>query len=119
MSVSTVELVEAVRHLELSGPPVCVHCSLRSFGRVNGGADAVINAFTDEGATLLVPSFPTCWGAGETISTLSTFTCTRLNERHASSGRRAPRLSPYLGPAEAMVETYRSMKSGPGSATLW
>lgn len=63
MSVSTTELVKGIRHLDLSDRPVCVHCSLRSFGHVDGGADAVVNAFTDEGATLIVPSFSWAFSA--------------------------------------------------------
>ena len=63
MSVSTAELVEGIKHLDLSGRPVCVHCSLRSFGHVDGGANAMVKAFTDEGATLLVPSFSWAFSA--------------------------------------------------------
>ena len=63
VSVSTAELVEGIRHLDLAGRPVGVHCSLRSFGHVDGGADAVVNALTDEGATLLVPSFSWAFSA--------------------------------------------------------
>lgn len=36
---------------------MCVHSSLRSFGRVDGGARAVVRAFLAEGCTLLVPTF--------------------------------------------------------------
>ena len=36
---------------------MCVHSSLRSFGRVDGGAQAVVRAFLAEGCTLLVPTF--------------------------------------------------------------
>ncbi len=57
VSVSTAELAKAVRHLGLSGRPVCVHCSLRSFGHVDGGAGAIVDVFLDEAATILVPSF--------------------------------------------------------------
>lgn len=57
MSVSTADLAKAIRHLGLSGRPVGVHCSLRSFGHVDGGAVAIVDAFLDEAATILVPSF--------------------------------------------------------------
>lgn len=45
-----------IRGCELQGRPVCIHASLRSFGRVEGGPDAVVDAFLDEGCTVLVPS---------------------------------------------------------------
>jgi aminoglycoside N3'-acetyltransferase len=35
----------AVKALGLSGRPVCVHSSLRSFGKLIGGADAFVDAF--------------------------------------------------------------------------
>ncbi len=57
MNVSKDDLVQAIRRLGLSGRPVCVHSSLRSFGHVEGGADAIVDAFLKEAATLLVPSF--------------------------------------------------------------
>jgi hypothetical protein len=41
----------------VSGRPVRVHSSLRSFGHIEGGAETLLGAFLDEGATLLVPSF--------------------------------------------------------------
>ena len=34
-----------------------VHSSLASFGRVEGGAAAVVQAFLDEGCTIVVPAF--------------------------------------------------------------
>ena len=48
---------DAIRTLGLTGRPVCAHASLRSFGHVDGGADAIVDAFLDEGCTLMVASF--------------------------------------------------------------
>ena len=45
-----------IRDSGLRGRPVCIHASLRSFGHVEGGADAVVDAFLDEGCTVMVPS---------------------------------------------------------------
>ena len=51
------ELRAAVVALGLAGRVLCVHASLRSFGRVAGGADTVLDALLAEGCTVLVPSF--------------------------------------------------------------
>jgi len=55
--VSQAGLRAAIRALGLSMLPLEVHSSLRSFGWVDGGADAVIDALLVEGCTLLVPTF--------------------------------------------------------------
>jgi aminoglycoside 3-N-acetyltransferase len=57
MVVTGDDIREALRGLGLTGRDVCLHSSLRSFGRVAGGAAAVIRAFLDEGCTLVVPTF--------------------------------------------------------------
>ncbi len=41
----------------LGDRPICLHSSLRSFGRVDGGASTIVEAFIAEGCTLVVPSF--------------------------------------------------------------
>ena len=48
---------KAVRALELSNRPLCVHSSLRSFGWVEGGARAVVDGLLSEGCSVMVPSF--------------------------------------------------------------
>jgi aminoglycoside 3-N-acetyltransferase len=55
--VGLLELRRGIRELGLAGRPVCVHSSLRSFGHVEGEADAVVEAFLVEGCTLVVPAF--------------------------------------------------------------
>ena len=57
MNVTGQEIRNALRTLGQSGRAVCVHSSLRSFGRVEGGAHAVVGAFLAEGCTILVPTF--------------------------------------------------------------
>jgi aminoglycoside N3'-acetyltransferase len=57
MTVTLIDLQQALRSLGLSGRPVCVHASLSSFGRVEGGAETIVQAFLDEGSTLMVPAF--------------------------------------------------------------
>lgn len=61
-ATGTAAIAEALTRLGASGRPVCVHASLRSFGLLAGGADTVIDAVLEVGATLLVPtsSFRTC-----------------------------------------------------------
>ena len=51
-----------LRRLELTGVALEVHSSLRSFGRVEGGARTVVDAVRDEGCTLLVPTFSDAYG---------------------------------------------------------
>ncbi len=46
-----------IRTLGLAAQTVCLHSSLRSFGHVEGGANAVVDAFLDEESTLVVPTF--------------------------------------------------------------
>jgi aminoglycoside 3-N-acetyltransferase len=46
-----------VRELGLSGLPLEVHSSLRSFGRVEGGAAAIVDGLLAEGCTVVVPTF--------------------------------------------------------------
>jgi aminoglycoside 3-N-acetyltransferase len=61
-TVTRRDISRAARELGLSGEPACVHSSLRSFGRVEGGAPAVVEGLLDEGCTVLVPTF---WGKYE------------------------------------------------------
>ena len=62
--VTAADIREAVSLLDLSGKPVCVHSSLRSFGWVEGGASTVINGLLAEGCTVLVPTFSDAFGTG-------------------------------------------------------
>jgi aminoglycoside 3-N-acetyltransferase len=57
MALTQAEILEAVERSDLSGRAICLHSSLRSFGPVEGGADAVIGAFLSAGCTLIVPTF--------------------------------------------------------------
>ncbi|HVF51365.1 MAG TPA: AAC(3) family N-acetyltransferase [Pyrinomonadaceae bacterium] len=57
MNVTQHDLRDALRRLGLAGRVVCLHSSLRSFGRVEGGAASVVGAFLEEDCTLLVPTF--------------------------------------------------------------
>jgi aminoglycoside N3'-acetyltransferase len=57
MAVALGEVRAGVRALGLSGLPLCVHSSLRSFGWVDGGPSTVVAGLLDEGCTVLVPTF--------------------------------------------------------------
>jgi aminoglycoside N3'-acetyltransferase len=57
MTVTRRDIRCALRALGLSGRPVCLHSSLRSFGHVDEGAIGVVLSFLDEGCTILVPTF--------------------------------------------------------------
>jgi aminoglycoside 3-N-acetyltransferase len=51
------DVLAAIDMLGLASRPVCLHSSLRSFGRLDGGPDTLIDAFLGRGCTLLVPTF--------------------------------------------------------------
>lgn len=57
MSVAMHDVYAAAHTLGLSGRPLCVHASLRSFGWVAGGAPTIIAGLLEAGCTLLVPTF--------------------------------------------------------------
>lgn len=57
MPETTGELRDAIRRSGVTGAPVCLHTSLRSFGPRPPRAGAVIDAFLREGCTLMVPAF--------------------------------------------------------------
>src|SRR5690348_11914656 len=57
MSLTRDDIRQAIRTLDLSDQPLCVHSSLRSFGVVEGGADAILDGLLSEGCTVLVPTF--------------------------------------------------------------
>src|SRR3712207_4503510 len=52
------DLRTAIEALRLSGRPVCIHSSIRSFGEaVEGGPDGIVDAFLQADCTVLVPAF--------------------------------------------------------------
>ncbi len=57
MDVTATTIRAALQRLGLSGRPVCVHASLRSFGLVDGGAATIVASLLAEGCTILVPTF--------------------------------------------------------------
>jgi hypothetical protein len=52
VAVTLADIRYAVRLLAPAHSPVCVHAALRSFGRIAGGADTVIDGFLAEGSTV-------------------------------------------------------------------
>lgn len=56
-TVTLQAIAAAVQVAGLAGKALCVHSSLRSFGRVEGGAPTVVQALLDQNCTLLVPTF--------------------------------------------------------------
>ena len=57
MSVARRDVYTAAHTLGVSGRPLCVHASLRSFGWVAGDAPTIITGLLEAGCTLLVPTF--------------------------------------------------------------
>tara|TARA_Y100000590_G_scaffold448054_1_gene584158 strand:+ start:5558 stop:6379 length:822 start_codon:yes stop_codon:yes gene_type:complete len=57
MPVTSKTISQAAKTAGLNGRAVFVHSSLRSFGRVDGGPQAVIDGLLDSGCTVMVPTF--------------------------------------------------------------
>lgn len=55
-TVTPAHIRQAFLELGLTARRVCVHSSLSSFGRVEGGAEAVVAAILDANCTLMVPA---------------------------------------------------------------
>lgn len=51
------DISSAIQHFHLNDSVISLHGSLRSFGRLQGGAQTLVEAFLAEGCTLLVPTF--------------------------------------------------------------
>ena len=58
------EIVEAIKRLGLAGRVVCAHSSYRSFGKVKGGPETIVQSYLDAGCTLVVPTFSYEFEAG-------------------------------------------------------
>lgn len=48
---------QTIQQLGLSGENLCIHSSYRSFGKVENGPGTVIDAFLEEGCTVMAPTF--------------------------------------------------------------
>lgn len=56
-AVNAAQIAAAIKRLGLDGKPLMVHASLRSFGRVDGGAEAVADGLLAAGCTMMAPAF--------------------------------------------------------------
>src|SRR5207249_7300440 len=57
MRVGKTEFLGALGTLKLSSVPLCIHCSLRSFGWFEGGTPAIVECLMAQNCTALVPAF--------------------------------------------------------------
>lgn len=57
MTVTLWDIRQVAQDLGVSGHPLCLHASLRSFGWVEGGATTVVDGLLAEGCTMMVPTF--------------------------------------------------------------
>ncbi len=57
MALTQQDIQQVIRMLDLSEQPLCIHSSLRSFGPIEGGADALLDGLLAVDATVLVPTF--------------------------------------------------------------
>lgn len=57
MSVQKKDIMNFIQRSNLEDSIICLHSSLKSFGFVEGGANAVLDAFMECGCTLVCPTF--------------------------------------------------------------
>jgi aminoglycoside N3'-acetyltransferase len=57
MSMNIQHIRNALRHEGIINACVCIHTSLRSFGTMTGGPNAIIDGLLAEGNTVMVPTF--------------------------------------------------------------
>jgi hypothetical protein len=57
MSVQKNDIMNFIQRNNLEDSIICLHSSLKSFGFVEGGANAVLDAFMECGCTLVCPAF--------------------------------------------------------------
>ena len=57
MSVQKNDIVNFIQRNNLEDSIICLHSSLKSFGFIEGGANAVLDAFLECGCTLVCPAF--------------------------------------------------------------
>lgn len=57
MRVTFGDISAAINRLGLANQVICLHSSIKSFGYVEGGASTVLDAFLENGCTLLTPAF--------------------------------------------------------------
>jgi aminoglycoside N3'-acetyltransferase len=57
MKLLKTDIKAAIKELELSKKVICIHSSYRSFGGVENGPQAIIDAFLEEECTIVVPTF--------------------------------------------------------------
>ncbi|SCL26708.1 aminoglycoside 3-N-acetyltransferase [Micromonospora rhizosphaerae] len=63
MSAGLAEMAAGFAAIGATGRPVCVHSSLRSFGRLDGGPTAIVEAVLAGGGTLMVSTWSGGWYA--------------------------------------------------------
>lgn len=62
MEIVRIEDIEkSIKNLGLQSRAICIHSSLKSFGFVEGGTKAIIQAFLELDCTILVPTFTDCF----------------------------------------------------------
>ena len=57
MIVSSMDIRETIKKMDLFGKPVCLHSSLSAFGWFSEGPVSLIDEFLLAGCTVLVPTF--------------------------------------------------------------
>lgn len=116
MAVTKKDIVEGLRELGLKpGDTVIVHSALRSFGEVDGGADAVVDALLEAvgGGNLVVPTFnfePGIWDRSNTPSIVGAITEAVRARPDAIRSNHPTHSVAVIGPlAEAIAEGHENV----------
>jgi len=97
---------DAIQALGLHGSAICLHSSLSSFGHLEGGAEALVQAFLSQGCTLVVPTFTYDCQVSTPVERQIRRNGTdyaRVIEHSEAYDRDSPMISPSMGAVPATI----------------
>jgi aminoglycoside N3'-acetyltransferase len=122
VDVTLARIADGIRALELGERPVCIHVSMRSFGRLEAGAATVVGGVLEAGSTVLVPTFSHQFGVAPPDDDRPRQNAFDYSQPRDSPGfgrvfRPDAQVEPWLGAVPAYVVTRPELVRGanPGS----